>query len=545
MLKLAFAQLNPTLGDLLGNRQKLIQVWQQIEGQGADLLLAPELYLCGYPPEDLVTKPGFQQAVAAEVNQITEASQRMQSAVCVGAPVVRQDKLFNALLIIEQGKVIAEIRKHDLPNYGPFDEKRVFDSADLPDVTVFRGHKIGFMICEDMWSSHAARRLAGLGAEILLVPNGSPYEKNKHKQRLSLARDRVAETGLPIVYVNQIGGQDELVFDGGSFALNSAGGVIAVARNWQEDIFYLDLPEHASTVDYNEPIQEELIYNALMLGLRDYVAKNGFNNGVVLGLSGGIDSALVAAIAVDALGADKVWGVMMPSPYTSNDSIQDAKDLAHNLGIRLNSIPIQNTMQAVGQMMAPAFAGQSPDVTEENIQARLRGIVLMGLSNKFGPMVLSTGNKSEMSVGYSTLYGDLCGGFALIKDVYKTEVYALARWRNQAKPALGLGPVGQVIPPSTLTKAPTAELRPGQTDQDSLPPYDVLDDILECLVERDEDIGDVVARGHAEALVRRVWGMLDRAEYKRRQAPPGVKISRRHMGRDRRYPITNRYRGQA
>lgn len=543
MLTLAFAQLNPVLGDLSGNRAKLVGAWLQAEEGKADLLLTSELYLCGYPPEDLVLKPGFQQAVWHEVQVLQKLSENMRAALAVGAPIVRDGKLYNALLVIEHGEIKFEILKHDLPNYGPFDEKRVFASGGLPKVTPFRGHKLGFMICEDMWFPDTARHLAEQGAEILLVPNGSPYERGKWQQRCELAKDRVMETGLSIVYVNQVGGQDELVFDGSSFALNARGeGVISVTP-WHEAIFTLNLPVTAPATALIAPSHDNATYNALMLGLRDYVNKNGFRD-VVLGLSGGIDSALVAAIAVDALGPERVRGVRMPSPYTSAESMVDAEDLAHNLGIQLDTVPIAEVMQAFGTTLTPIFAGRGPDITEENIQARIRGMILMGISNKCGPMVLSTGNKSEMSVGYSTLYGDLCGGFAVIKDVYKTEVYTLARWRNATKPEGALGPAKQVIPTSTLTRAPTAELRPNQTDQDNLPPYEVLDDILQGLIERDEDIPDIVGRGHALALVQRVWALLNRAEYKRRQAPPGVKISRRLMGRDRRYPITNKYNGR-
>ena len=564
-LKLALAQLNPTMGDIAGNISKLRAARAKAASHGAHLLMTPELYLCGYPPEDLVLKPSFQDALRRAAEELARETSDGGPALLVGLPW-REDgrqgreaggRLRNAFALLNNGVIEATVFKNDLPNYGPFDEKRVFSSGGLPQPVMFRGVPLGIVICEDMWTPAASAHVKMAGARLLLVPNGSPYETGKLDERMRLARLRVEETGLPLVYVNQVGGQDELVFDGASFALDAAGACVARAAMWEEDILMTHwtaptagssglglataaaLPAPASSAT---PLPDEgRIYHALMLGLRDYVGKNGFP-GVVLGLSGGIDSALVAALAVDALGADKTWLVMLPSPYTSRESVEDATLIARTLGCRFDTIPITDTMKTFDAALAPLFQGRSPDTTEENIQARARGVLLMALSNKFGPMVLSTGNKSEMSVGYSTLYGDLCGGFAVLKDLYKTQAYKTARWRNAARPSTALGHDGAIIPERVFTRPPTAELRPDQTDQDTLPPYEVLDDILECLIEKDMGLGAIAARGHDEETVRRVWTMLDRAEYNRRQAPPGVKITRRHLGKDRRYPITNRYR---
>jgi NAD+ synthase len=542
-LQLALAQLNPVVGDIAGNLVKLRETRRKASAAGAHLLMTPELYLCGYPPEDLVVKPSFQKALEDAVQLLAKDTADGGAAVLLGTPWVEDGILYNAVLLLDQGRVAAKIFKYNLPNYGPFDEKRIFTAGKLPEPVLFRGVKLGVIICEDMWTEKAAAHLAYKGVEILLVPNGSPYETGKQAEREEIARKRVAETHLPLVYLNQIGGQDELVFDGASFALDKTGACVSRIKAWQEDLAFVSIPHLQKTdaVVAGKTSEEETIYNALMLGLRDYVGKNGFP-GVVLGLSGGIDSALVAALAVDALGADKVWCVMMPSPYTSKESHEDAAALAKNLKCRYDTIPITEGMRAFDATLKGIFTGKAADTTEENIQARCRGILLMALSNKFGQMVLSTGNKSEMSVGYSTLYGDLCGGFAVLKDVYKTQAYKIARWRNIHKPATALGQVGTIIPERIFTKAPTAELRPNQKDQDSLPPYEVLDDILECMIEKDLGVHEIAARGHDASTVKRIWLMLDKAEYKRRQAPPGVKITRRFLGKDRRYPITNRYR---
>jgi NAD+ synthase len=468
----------------------------------------------------------------------------------VGAPWVEGERPFNAALLLDGGRVAAQRYKQDLPNYGVFDDKRVFAAGKPQGPVVFRGVRLGVMICEDMWSPDVAETLAESGAEILIVPNGSPFEADKLDQRIQLAVARVVETNLPLIYVNQVGGQDEIVYDGGSFVIGADRVLRHQSASFREDVATLRFArggdDSCLTMEGEGGIAAPLeplaaIYAALVLGLGDYVRKNRFP-GVILGLSGGIDSALTAAIAVDALGADRVRAVMMPSPYTSGESLEDAAEVARLLGIRCDTISIEPAMRAFSAMLAPAFAGAAADITEENIQSRARGLTLMAISNKFGHMVVSTGNKSEMSVGYATLYGDMCGGYAVLKDVYKTAVFALCRLRNGARVDGWLGPAGPVMPERVITKPPTAELKPDQTDEASLGPYSQLDDILDCLVEKEMGIAAIVARGHDEAYVRRVWRMLDLAEYKRRQAAPGVKISRRAFGRDRRYPITNGFR---
>jgi NAD+ synthase len=548
-LAMALAQINPTVGDLAGNAAKIRAARSKAAAEKADLVVFPELVVAGYPPEDLVLKPAFQKAVETTVNALAADTGDGGPAMLIGAPWLSQGKLYNAALLLEGGRIAATRFKHDLPNYGVFDEKRVFTPGPLPGPIAFRGVRLGVMICEDMWTPDGAECLAESGAEILVVPNGSPYEADKIDERVNLSVSRVTENGLPIVYVNQIGGQDELVFDGASFVLSADCKLAAQLPSWEEAVRLTKWTRGGNGQWWCEPGEIvkplpriEETYRALVTGLRDYVNKNRFP-GVILGLSGGIDSALTAAIAVDALGADAVRAFMMPSPYTSRDSLEDAEGVAKRLGIRLESISIEPAMKAFGTMLSGPFEGTNADITEENIQSRARGITLMALSNKFGHMVVSTGNKSEMSVGYATLYGDMCGGYAVLKDVYKTTVFELSRWRNQARVADLRGPAGEVMPERVITKPPTAELKPDQTDEASLGPYAKLDDILYCLVEREMPVADIVARGHDEAYVKRVWRMLDLAEYKRRQAPPGVKITRRAFGRDRRYPITNGYRG--
>jgi NAD+ synthase len=545
-LGMALAQINPTVGDLAGNAAK-IRAARAAAGK-ADIVVYPELVICGYPPEDLVLKPAFQRAVEATVNALAAETGDGGPAMLIGAPWISQGKLYNAALLLEGGRVAATRFKHDLPNYGVFDEKRVFAAGPLPGPIAFRGVRLGVMVCEDMWTPDAAECLAESGAEMFVIPNGSPYESEKVDERINLAVSRITENGLPVVYVNQVGGQDELVFDGASFVLNADCKLAALLPSWEESV-QLTQWTRGGNGAWNcapgaivKPLPRiEEIYRALVTGLRDYVNKNRFS-GVILGLSGGIDSALTAAIAVDALGADAVRAFMMPSPYTSRESLDDAEGVAKRLGIRLESISIEPAMTAFGAMLAAPFKGTNADITEENIQSRARGLTLMALSNKFGHMVVSTGNKSEMSVGYATLYGDMCGGYAVLKDVYKTTVFELCRWRNAARVAGLRGPVGEVMPERVITKPPTAELKPDQTDEASLGPYAKLDDILSCLVEKEMPVAEIVARGHDEAYVKRVWRMLDLAEYKRRQAPPGVKITRRAFGRDRRYPITNGFR---
>ncbi|MEI7606044.1 MAG: NAD+ synthase [Rhodospirillaceae bacterium] len=546
-LSIALAQINPTVGHLRANLDRVREARAQAAGRGANLVVYPELAVSGYPPEDLVLKPFFLDQIEQMVGVLAAETVDGGPALLLGTPWRVEGKVYNAVLLLEGGAVAAVRLKYDLPNYGVFDEKRVFAAGPLPAPIAFRGVRLGVMVCEDMWTADATRSLAAGGAELLVVLNGSPFETGKDGQRLELARARVAETGLPLLYVNQVGGQDELVFDGASFAIEADGRVVVQAPSFREHLS-LNLWKRggggrwASAGGELCPTAEGLaaIYQAMVTGLRDYVNKNRFP-GVLLGLSGGIDSAISAAVAVDALGAGRVHCVMMPSPYTSADSTEDAAEVAGLLGCKLDTVSIEPAMVALDGLLAPVFAATDPDITEENLQSRLRGIILMALSNKFGAMVLSTGNKSEMSVGYATLYGDMCGGYSVLKDVYKTTVFALSRWRNGTLPEGALGPGGRVVPERVLTKPPTAELKPNQTDQDTLPPYEVLDDILECLVENEMGAAEIVARGHDADTVNRVWRMLDRAEYKRRQAPPGVKITRRGFGKDRRYPITNRF----
>ncbi len=553
---LALAQLNPTVGDVAGNLALIRQARAEAAAAGAAVLMVPELALSGYPPEDLVLKPAFLEALATAAGELAADTADGGPAVLLTTPWSEEgpdaeghlkNRVTNSVLLLDEGRIVTRRDKHDLPNYGVFDEKRVFRAGPLPGPMNVRGVRLGVMICEDMWTPDAAETLAESGAEILLVPNGSPYESGKVELRLQLAAARVLETGLPIVYLNRVGGQDELVFDGASFVLAADATLAAQLPAFETALTLLDWRRGESgwtcpgSPRASLPEGQEAIYRALVLGLGDYVEKNGFP-GVVLGLSGGIDSALVAAVAVDALGPERVHAVMLPSPYTSDDSLEDAAACATLLGIRLDEVAIGPAMAAFETMLRPLFDGLPPGVAEENVQARARGLTLMAISNKLGPMVLSTGNKSEMSVGYATLYGDMCGGFNPLKDVYKTEVYALARWRNQALPPGARGPAGRVIPERIVTKAPTAELRPNQTDQDSLPPYDELDRILEGLVEREATVEALEAEGFARDTVLRVWRLLDGAEYKRRQACPGVKITRRALSRDRRYPITNGFR---
>ncbi|MDP9127305.1 MAG: NAD+ synthase [Pseudomonadota bacterium] len=547
ILPVALAQLNPAVGDILPNIEKLRVSRKRAATSGAQLIVTPELFLSGYPPEDLVLKSSFQQSIADAVAVLAMETKDGGPAILLGTPWRDGQHLYNAALLLSEGRILAKSFKHDLPNYGPFDEKRVFTAGPLPEPIEFHGLKLGVMICEDMWTPASAAHLKKQQAQLLLVLNGSPFEIGKQDERQELARRRVQETGLPLAYLNQIGGQDELVFDGESFLLDAAGTCCQLGRSWSEDLIMTRWHVGDSRIQPERqtvPVpqrHEAAIYEALMTGLRDYVDKNNFP-GVVLGLSGGVDSALTAALAVDALGADRVRGVMLPSPYTSNNSIGDSLTIARTLRFRLDNIPITAPMETFAELLAEPFAGYPHDVTEENIQSRIRGLILMALSNKFGAMVLSTGNKSENAVGYATLYGDMCGGFAVLKDVYKTQVYALARWRNGDKPASARGAGGVIIPENVLTRAPTAELKPDQIDQDSLPAYEVLDGILQCLIERDMGLQDTIAMGYDAETVARVATMLNRAEYKRRQAPPGVKITRRLLGKDRRYPITNKFR---
>lgn len=544
-LKLAMVQLNPVVGDISGNMAKLIAAWREAGRQGVDLLVTSELFLTGYPPQDFVLKPRIHKVIKESIEALMRET-ASGPAILLGAPCQEDGKLYNAALLLDGGKIVGQSLKHDLPNYGPFDEKRVYEAGPLPAPILWRGYRLGVLLCEDMWKPDVATHLAAQGIDVLLVLNGSPYEAGKQRFRHALAQERVLETGAPLIYVNQVGGQDELLFEGASFAYDAKGRLAAQASFWSEERLSIELvkdmgrwtirPEKIAPV----PDVEAATYAGLMTGLRDYVVKNGFER-VVLGLSGGIDSALVAALAVDALGADKVHAVMMPSPYTSDSSLADAQDIAKKLGCRLDTIRIDEAMHIFDVLLAEQFMGCAPDVTEENIQSRIRGLLLMAISNKSGSMLLATGNKSEMAVGYATLYGDMCGGYAPLKDVYKTEVFKLARWRNTNKPSQGKGPDGVLINDSILSKPPSAELKPDQRDQDTLPPYDILDDILKGLIEQDLGVAEATMMGHNPATVRKVYTMLDRAEYKRRQAPPGPKVTRRHLTLDRRYPMTNRY----
>ncbi len=543
-LRIALAQLNPHVGQIEDNLALIRRARAEAAGQGAELVVTPEFSIAGYPPEDLVRKPAFVAACEQAIEALAADTADGGPGLIVGGPWRDGDRIYNAAFVLDGGRIAARRAKHELPNYGVFDDKRVFDAGPSPGPVVFRGFRLGLMICEDWWFPSVSETLAESGAEMLLSINGSPWEEGKGERRVQLALNRVVETGLAFVFCAQVGGQDELVFDGASFVLNPDRSLAlqmsdfassVVLTEWRRDGEILVCTPQALPADPDEDAQ---IYRAMMLGLADYVRKNRFP-GVLLGLSGGIDSALSAAVAVDALGADRVRAVMMPSPYTSRESLEDADECARLLGIRCDTIPIGGAMEAFGSVLADVFAGRQADITEENIQSRSRGLILMAMSNKFGDMLLTTGNKSEMSVGYSTLYGDMCGGYSVLKDVYKTIVFRLCRWRNEYRPAEALGPEGAVMPERVITKPPSAELKPNQTDQDTLPPYDVLDAILEGLVEGERSVDELVEAGFDRPTVLRVWRMLDRAEYKRRQAPPGVKISARAFGRDRRYPITN------
>lgn len=543
-LRIALAQINPHEGQIETNLALIRAARAQARAAGADLVVTPEFSIAGYPPEDLVRKSAFVDACEAAIGALAADTADGGPGLIVGGPWREDGRIYNAAFLLDGGRIASRRAKHELPNYGVFDDKRVFDAGPAPGPVVFRGIRIGLMICEDWWFPSVSETLAETGAELLLSINGSPFEGGKAGARVQLALNRVVETGLPFVFLGQVGGQDELVFDGASFVLNADRSLAAMLPSFEPALVVTEWDRVAGRLVCRqgalapEPERLEEIYRALMLGLRDYVGKNGFP-GVLLGLSGGIDSAISAAVAVDALGAARVRAVMLPSPYTSEESLEDAAACARMLGIRYDSVPITPAMGAFEGALAPLLAGREPDITEENIQSRSRGLILMALSNKFGDMVLTTGNKSEMSVGYATLYGDMCGGYSVLKDVYKTTVFALSRWRNANVPRGALGPAGPVMPDRVISKPPSAELKPGQTDQDTLPPYDVLDAILEGLVEGEKSVGDLVASGFDQATVVRVWKMLDRAEYKRRQAPPGVKITPRAFGRDRRYPITN------
>jgi NAD+ synthase len=543
-LRIALAQLNPHEGQIDSNLAAIRAARAEAARLGADLLVTPEFSIAGYPPEDLVRKIAFVEACEAALAALARDTGDGGPGIVVGGPWVDRDKLFNAAYLMDGGEITARRAKHELPNYGVFDDKRVFDPGPVPGPVVFRGFRLGLMVCEDWWYPTVSETLLETGAEMLLSINGSPFESEKPDLRVQLAVARVVETGLPFVFLNQICGQDELVFEGASFVLNPDRTLAVQMPRFEEAIALTEWRRDGERlVCLAQPLPAESesledIYRALCLGLADYVRKNRFP-GIILGLSGGIDSAISAAIAVDALGPERVRAVMLPSPYTSQDSLDDAAACARLLGIRLDSVPLMPAMTAIDSALKPLFEAYPADTTEENIQSRARGLLLMAMSNKFGHMLLTTGNKSEMSTGYATLYGDMCGGYSVLKDVYKTTVFELSRWRNAHIPRGSQYPQLPVMPDRVITKPPSAELKDNQTDQDSLPPYDVLDAILHGLIEGEKSVNDLMEQGFDRATVLRVWKMLDRAEYKRRQAPPGVKITPRAFGRDRRYPITN------
>jgi NAD+ synthase len=543
-LAILLAQLNPHVGQVEKNLSGIEAARAEGARLRADLVVTPELSIAGYPADDLLSKRAFIDSCRGAVERLAAGTADGGPGLVVGAPWAEDGVLYNAALLLEGGAIAAKRYKHELPDYGVFDDKRHFTPGPAPGPVPFRGHRLGLMVCEDFWFPAVSETLAESGAELLVAINGSPFELDKQASRETQAVARVVETGLPFVFVNQICGQDELVYDGASFVLNADRSVaLRMAEFAPELRLSRWVRNGAGLACEAQPLGAEMprlekIYRAMMLGLADYVNKNGFP-GVLLGLSGGIDSALSAAVAVDALGPDRVRAVMLPSPYTSQWSRDDAAAIATTLGIRYDTISIEPAMAAFEAMLRPVFGNRPPDITEENIQSRARGVALMAMSNKFGDMVLTTGNKSEMSVGYATLYGDMCGGYSVLKDIYKTTVFALSRWRNGHFPEGALGPRGAVMPERVITRPPSAELRENQTDQDSLPPYDVLDGILERLVEGEKSVDEVVAEEFDRATVLRVWKLLDRAEYKRRQAPPGVKVTSRAFGRERRYPITN------
>ncbi len=546
-LAITLAQLNPIVGDVSGNAEKVRAARRRASADGADLVIFPELFIAGYSPEDLVLKPAFQAACRAAVESLARETADGGPALILGTPWVEDGKLYNAVALLDGGFIAALRFKVDLPNYGVFDEKRVFAPGPMPGPVNFRGVRLGIPICEDIWREEVVECLAETGSELLLVPNGSPYWGDKDDIRLNIAVARVTEHGLPLIYLNEVGGQDEVVFDGASFGLHADRSIAFQLPAFREALVTVHWERLGNTWRCVEGPVEKLDdrdqsdYAACVLGLRDYVDKNGFK-GVVFGLSGGVDSALCATMAVDALGADRVRCVMLPYRYTSKQSLQDAASAAKALGISYEVVPIAPAIEGLEAVLKPLFADLPRDVTEENLQARARGVILMAISNKFGLMVVTTGNKSEMSVGYATLYGDMNGGFNPIKDLYKTQVYRLSHLRNRWKPVGALGPSGRVIPENILTRAPSAELREDQKDQDTLPPYDILDGILYRLIELEEPVASIAAAGFDVEAVKKVDRMVNLAEYKRRQAAPGVKVTLKNFGRDRRYPITNRFR---
>ena len=545
-LAIALAQLNSHLGNVKSNTEKLISAHAKAGKLGADILVTPEMYLAGYPCDDLVYRDDFMDEIEEALNEIAAYTKSDMPAIIVGAPRRQDGALFNAVFVLDEGRICHHYDKIVLPNYGVFDDKRNFKAGYGTGPISVRGWRLGLAICEDIWTSDICETLQETGAQVLISLNASPFEIGKQDQRMATAISRMSETKLPIIYLNMVGGQDEIVFDGNSFALNVGGELVCHLSSFSEEVSLVTLTSQMSEVNLIGQVSKPdeglaSCYGALMAGIRDYVEKNNFP-GVVLGLSGGIDSALVAVLAADALGADKVSAIMMPSKFTADISLNDAKLLADNLGISYSVIPIGGAMSQIDTMLEPYFKETQIGIAEENIQSRLRGLTLMAYSNKFGPMVLATGNKSEYAAGYATLYGDMCGGYAPIKDVWKTTVFELCKWRNNHIPRLSSIETDKIIPERIITRPPSAELRDDQQDTDSLPEYDILDPILIALTEEMADIDTIASRGFNRSDVEKASQLLFRAEYKRFQAAPGPKITRRAFGRDRRLPLTSGFR---
>lgn len=548
LFRLTIAQLNPTVGDFEGNIAKALAAWQEGRAAGSQMVACPEMFVTGYQVQDIVMKPAFTADAVARVEALALLI-KDGPALGIGHPMFRNGKLYNTYSVLSEGKIIAQVLKHDLPNEDVFDEKRLYEPAPLQGPYSVAGVRIGTPICEDAWHPEVAETLQESGAEILVVPNGSPYYRGKHDIRMGLMVSRVVETGLPLAYVNMVGGQDDQVFEGGSFVLNPGGALAVQLPVFDSVISHVDFERTGDGWCAKEgpravlPIDFEQEYRVCVEALRDYMGKTGFKQ-VLLGMSGGIDSALVATIAVDALGAQNVRCVMLPSEYTSDHSLEDASEAARLLGCRIDTVPISGPRAAVTEALAPLMEGTKPDTTEENIQSRLRGVLLMALSNKFGEMLLTTGNKSEVAVGYATIYGDMAGGYNPIKDMYKMRVFETCRWRNANHRPWMTGPEGVVIPQRIIDKPPSAELRPDQKDEDSLPPYEVLDDLLERLVDKEQSVADCVAAGHDRTTVKKIEHLIYISEYKRFQSAPGARLTNRAFWLDRRYPIANRWRDQ-
>ena len=542
-LNILLAQTNPIVGNIDHNRDLVLDIVSK--NKDADLIIFSELVLSGYPPEDLVLKSAFQNKVCDAFHEIMDASVESESYIIIGRPWKENEQLYNAAIVLHKGKVFHRHLKNTLPNYGVFDEKRIFAAGNESSLFEIKGNKIALFICEEIWDSETYKKVEGKDCDIVVTINASPFEYKKISQRENLAIELSKKINAPVIYVNQVGGQDEIVFDGSSFVAdaNKVLRRLPACESTSDLVIFNKTKKEFSFSEkvFDEKSEEEILYSNLVLGLKDYIEKNNFP-GVVIGISGGIDSAFSACVAVDALGSDKVKGIMMPSKYTSNASVEDATLLGKNLNIEMISLSIEEAALAYESTLKNVFEDTEQDITEENIQSRIRGMLLMAYSNKFGYMVMTNGNKSEVSVGYSTLYGDMCGGFSVIKDLYKVDVYKLAEWRNDNYPSISLHKKDNVVPVNIITKAPTAELKPNQKDEDSLPPYEILDKILYELVEKESSVTDIVNLGFNEDTVIKVQGLLYNSEYKRRQSAPGVKVSERNFGLDRRYPITNRFR---